>query len=162
MPITADDDGGLTISPRFRYEASFRLEHPNLDSDVVTAALAMAPHESRPSGKGAGLAARGGSIWVRRLDSGGELAPALLGFTELLAPKAHFLEQVRGEGGRYGYTVLCLVDFNACPHLDVGLLRRLGELRIDLTLHALAADSAESRAGLRQLISILNGPAAGR
>jgi hypothetical protein len=162
MPITADDGGGVTVSPSFRYEASFRLEHPDLDPGIVTAALSLPPHDSRPVGHGGASAAEGGSVCVRRLESDIDLPAALLGFADLLAPATGFLGRVREEGGRYGYVVLCCVDFNAGLTLDVGLLRRLSELRIDLTLHALAADGAESRAAVRRMQSILNGPATAR
>jgi hypothetical protein len=146
MPIT-DDEDGFTISPRFRYAATFVMEHPSLVTTQVSAALRMTPDATLPAPAGGDR----GRVWTRRLPSEGELAAELRQFAERVAGSAAFLDRVRDEGGSCRFLVVCFVDYNAGLELDFALLRQLARLRIDVTLQAMAADSAETIAALGKL-----------
>lgn len=145
MPIVPNQRG-FTISSGFRYEASFRLEHPDLDPAAISAALAMTPDASR-AGDGGGAPC----LWIRSLPAEPDLPAALRRFTDRLSAAREFLARVRDGGGRYSYLALVLVDYNAMTELGADLLLRLAELRIDLTVHALAAEGAETLASIRAL-----------
>src|SRR5262245_55399560 len=130
MPIVTDGDD-ISISWTFRYEAFLCVEHPRLDAEAINGALAL-PGES-------------GSIWRYRLENDLALSECLLAFIARVAPAAEFLGRVRAEGGRCLLLVIVFVDYNAWPVFGAEVCRRAGELGIDLAVHALTAESPESK-----------------
>jgi hypothetical protein len=155
MPIIVQEDGGLTFSAKFDHEAFIWLEHPSLDPAEIGSALGLPAGATRPPRPGEESQAL---VWMSRVDPGTDPEATLAGVADRLTAAADFLARVRAEGGRYGCLVLCHVDFNAGFDLGDALLRRLGALGIDLTVHTLDVETPETAAGMRRFLEIMNDP----
>ena len=156
MPIIVHGDGTLTSSPKFDHEAFVWLEHPSIDPAEFGPALGLPAGATRPGPPG--VEAQAATVWMCRFDPGADVGATLDGVTNRLTAAADFLTRVRVDGGRYGCLVLCHVDFNAGFALSDALLRRLGALRIDLTIHALDVETPATAAGRRRFLAIMNDP----
>lgn len=159
MPIIVHEEGSLTISPKFDHEAFVWLEHPSIDPAAVGSALGLAGGATGPGRSGEET---GATVWMCRVDPGADPGATLAGVADRLAAATEFLDRVRAGGGRYGCLVLCHVDFNAGFALSDALLRRLGALRIDLTVHALDLETPETTEGRRRFVALLDKPPPGQ
>ena len=155
MPIIVHDGGGLTISPKFDHEAFVWLEHPGIDAAAVGSTLGLPEGATRPGRSGE---AAGATVWMCRVDPGADPGATLAAVADRLVAATDFLARVRAEGGRYGCLLLCHVDFNAGFCLADALLRRLGALRIDLTVHALDVETPDTAEGRRRIVALLDKP----
>jgi len=154
VPVIAHDKG-ITFSSKFDFELLLWVEHPSLTVTEIDAELARTSDMSRP---GPDVPQGSLRLWLRHIEPADDLPTTLSRVADRLAAAIPFLDRVRTGGGRYGCRVICKVDFNAQPILDAALLRRLGALRIDLTIHALDVETPETAAGMRRFLAIMNDP----
>lgn len=155
MPIIVHEDHTLTFSAKFAHEAFVWLVHPSLGPTEIGSALGLPAGTAPPAQSGQPSK---DPVWMCRVDPGADPSATLLGVCDRLAAVADFLVSTRAQGGRYGCLLLCHVDFNAGFDLGEALLRRLGALQIDLTVHALDVETPETADGMRRFLEIMNDP----
>jgi hypothetical protein len=134
----------------FQYELSLRIEHPTMAPEEVTAELAMPPKrfwragDQATSPQGSGLASvRKSTYWSAAVEHapGQPLAAALVSLTERLEAKRPFMVRLHETGGKAEYFIGWFSGPNSGETFSWGLMRRLGELHIDLALDVYGVES---------------------
>jgi hypothetical protein len=127
----------------FRYELSFRMEHPHEDLIVTCKKLGMIPHrvwragEQRMTPKGAPLEGpHKNSYCAVTLEHVPEtsLSESIVALLESLRTHKHLLGQLKASGGSFNVFVGWFSEGNSGERFDASLLREMGELGISLDL----------------------------
>jgi hypothetical protein len=108
-------------SATFTYSVSFRLFHPHLDSETITARLGKPHHQSK-------------THWTQRLSNHKSLPETMAVHAQSLMPHKAFLRRFIKDGGRVEYFIgWFTTPTSGGDTFSHDLLARLADLRIDLS-----------------------------
>jgi hypothetical protein len=139
--------------PAYHHKVSLRISHPAIDPSEITATLGPTPdHAWRAGEPRTGTRGQPGkgywkkSYWCLSLAQGdaqqNDLPNALTAAVETLSPHRTFFERIRSEGGGVEFFIGWFMDrLMAGEILDCVLLRRIGELGIDLSFDIYERDN---------------------
>ena len=137
-----------------QYSVSFRIFHPAINPDDISAELSLIPStqwksgDDRRSPNGKRLPGRyKNTYWSYRLPLrvGVNLAKRLDEFSRMLTKHESFLKRLRSTGGRSEFFVGWFVKPNSGEIFDRELLARLSRLQIDLAMDVYGSASSEKR-----------------
>ena len=128
------DNDDESLRKPYRCTVSLRLRHPSMSADKISAALNLKPRNAwdaddpRPR-------SRPGTHWSCRIseDPDAELEDILHAGVESLEPHKAFLQEFVETGGWAAYFIgYFTTDISGGPTLDCELLKRLGDLHLNL------------------------------
>jgi hypothetical protein len=153
---------------RYRYKISLRVRHPSMDPAEITCVLRLAPSrewragEPRTSPRDQPL---GGiwpeTYWIARVMEeewpGKDLATAIAELLDRLELNRSFLAKVRSEGGTVEFFVGWYFDGNSGDVFECGLLARMADLKINLSLDVYPPDTTSVNLPIYKTIALPDG-----
>lgn len=132
----------LKNNRRYEFKVSLRLRHPKMNPDVISSELSLSSQfmymarQRRKTPKGNLLSGfNKDSYWTCEMEyaRGEGLADGLRASLSKLEKKSSFLKKFRATGGHAEFFIGWFVNSNCGEVLDSDLLRRLADLKIDLS-----------------------------
>ncbi len=137
---------------RYRYKISLRVRHPSMDPAEISSILRLAPSRSWSAGERrttpSGEPLEGiwpETYWTARVTEGNwpgkDLPTAVAELLDRLELNRSFLTRVRSEGGSAEFFVGWYLEGNSGDVFDCGLLARMADLKINLSLDVYPPDA---------------------
>ena len=153
---------------RYQYKISLRVRHPSMDPAEITATLGLTPsrswraHEPRTRPRGQPLEGIWPeTYWTARVLEGewpGKKLPNAIGeLLDRLVLSKSFFEKVRSEGGSIEFFIGWFFDGNSGDVFDCGLLARIADLKINLSLDVYPPDTTSVTLPIYRTIALPDG-----
>jgi hypothetical protein len=152
----------------YRYKISLRVRHPSMDPAEITCMLRYPPsrswsaHERRSTPSSETLeGAWPETYWTAKVTAGEwpgkDLPAAIAELLDQLESSRGFLAKIRSEGGAVELFVGWFFDGQSGEVFDCGLLARIADLKIDLSLDVYPPDTTPVNLPIYKTIALPDG-----
>jgi len=153
---------------RYRYQISLRVRHPSMDPAEITYALRLEPSRSwkaqerraTPSGKSL-EGTWPHTYWTATVMEGEwpgkKLQAGILELLDRLELSKSFFEKIHSEGGTAEFFIGWFFDGNSGDDFDCGVLTRMADLKINLSLDVYPPDTSPINLPVSRSIALPDG-----